>query len=187
MPRRRRGKNGAESVEDSTEDSTEDTSEPKEDTAKADGSGFTYILMGIAAVAVIGVVYVVKSKCICLIGFLQFTCQKAALFHRLWSIPPQANAFLIMVQKRRPQIEIATSIGRIASIDAANGFLYTGNPNDINSQVRYVVSNSTFSDPSGRPITLSSLRPSQRVRITHATTQTASIPPQTIAFHVQLL
>ena len=94
------------------------------------------------------------------------------------SIPPQANAFLIMVQKRRPQIE---------SIDAANGFLYTGNPNDINSQVRYVVSNSTFSDPSGRPITLSSLRPSQRVRITHATAQTASIPPQTIAFHVQLL
>lgn len=64
------------------------------------------------------------------------------------SIPPQANAFLIMVQRRRPQIEIATSIGRIASIDAANGFLYTGNPNDINSQVRYVVSNSTFSDPS---------------------------------------
>ena len=53
---------GVESVEDSTEDSTEDTSEPKEDTAKADGSGFTYILMGIAAVAVIGVVYVVKSK-----------------------------------------------------------------------------------------------------------------------------
>ena len=99
----------------------------------------------------------------------------------------KTNAFLIMVQKRRPQIEIATSIGRIASIDAANGFLYTGNPNDINSQVRYVVSNSTFSDPSGRPITLSSLRPSQRVRITHATTQTASIPPQTIAFHVQLL
>ena len=81
------------------------------------------------------------------------------------SIPPQANAFLIMVQKRRPQIEIATSIGRIASIDAANGFLYTGNPNDINSQVRYVVSNSTFSDPSGRPITLSSLRPRQRCRL----------------------
>lgn len=53
---------GTESVEDSTEESTEDTSDPKEDTAKADGSGFTYILMGIAAVAVIGVVYVVKSK-----------------------------------------------------------------------------------------------------------------------------
>jgi hypothetical protein len=55
-------KQGTESVEDSTEESTEDTSEPKEGTAKADGSGFTYILMGIAAVAVIGVVYVVKSK-----------------------------------------------------------------------------------------------------------------------------
>lgn len=53
---------GTESVEDSNEESTEDTSDPKEDTAKADGSSFTYILMGIAAVAVIGVVYVVKSK-----------------------------------------------------------------------------------------------------------------------------
>lgn len=53
---------GTESVEDSTEESTEDTSEPKEDTAKSDGSGFTYILMGVAAVVVIGVVYVVKSK-----------------------------------------------------------------------------------------------------------------------------
>lgn len=48
---------GAESVEDSTEDSTEDTSEPKEDTAKADGSGFTYVLMGIAAVAVIEAIF----------------------------------------------------------------------------------------------------------------------------------
>ena len=55
-------KQGTESVEDNIEESTEDTNEPKEDTAKADGSGFTYILMGIAAVAVIGVVYVVKVK-----------------------------------------------------------------------------------------------------------------------------
>ena len=55
-------KQGTESIEGSTEESTEDTSEPKEDTAKADGSGFTYILIGIAAVAVIGVVYVVKAK-----------------------------------------------------------------------------------------------------------------------------
>lgn len=53
---------GTESVEDSTEESTEDTSKPKEDTAKTDNSGFTYIIMGVAAVAVIGVVYVVKSK-----------------------------------------------------------------------------------------------------------------------------
>lgn len=60
-------KQGTENVEGSTEDSTtedgtEETSEPKEDTAKTDNSGFTYIIMGIAAVAVIGVVYVVKSK-----------------------------------------------------------------------------------------------------------------------------
>jgi len=55
-------KQGTESVEDSTEESTEDTSKPKEDTAKTDNFGFTYIIMGVAAVAVIGVVYVVKSK-----------------------------------------------------------------------------------------------------------------------------
>ena len=54
-------KQGAD-IEDSTEDSTEETSEPKEDSAKTDNAGFTYILMGVAAVAVIGVVYVVKSK-----------------------------------------------------------------------------------------------------------------------------
>ena len=53
---------GTERVEGSTEDGTEETSEPKEDTVKTDNSGFTYIIMGIAAVAVIGVVYVVKSK-----------------------------------------------------------------------------------------------------------------------------
>ena len=55
-------KQGTENVEGSTEDGTEETSEPKEDTAKTDNSGFTYIIMGVAAVAVIGVVYVVKSK-----------------------------------------------------------------------------------------------------------------------------
>ncbi len=55
-------KQETENVEGSTEDGTEETSEPKEDTAKTDNSGFTYIIMGAAAVAVIGVVYVVKSK-----------------------------------------------------------------------------------------------------------------------------
>ena len=55
-------KKQGENVEGSTEDSTEETSEPKEDTAKTDNSGFAYIIMGVAAVAVIGVVYVVKSK-----------------------------------------------------------------------------------------------------------------------------
>ena len=55
-------KKQGENVEGSTGDGTEETSEPKEDTAKTDNSGFTYIIMGVAAVAVIGVVYVVKSK-----------------------------------------------------------------------------------------------------------------------------
>lgn len=55
-------KQETENVEGSTEDDTEETSEPKADTVKTDNSGFTYIIMGVVAVAVIGVVYVVKSK-----------------------------------------------------------------------------------------------------------------------------
>ena len=55
-------KQRTESIEGSTEESTAETNEPQADTAKTDNSGFTYIIMGVAAVAVIGVVYVVKSK-----------------------------------------------------------------------------------------------------------------------------
>lgn len=103
------------------------------------------------------------------------------------SIPPQANAFLIVTQ-RRPQTASFVTTDRIASIDPANNFLYTGNPNDINRQTRFVITNETsITNRSGRPVSLHSLRPGQLVTITHANFQTASIPPQTTAFTVQLL
>ena len=103
------------------------------------------------------------------------------------SIPPQANAFLI-VAERAPQPPSSVTTGRIASVDPRNGFVYTGNPNDINSQTRFVVSDDTLiTDQLGRTIRLNALRPSQLVRITHANFQTASIPPQTTAFSIQLL
>lgn len=103
------------------------------------------------------------------------------------SMPPQANAFLITVLRQQHQ-ESSVSTGRIAFVDHRNNTVTTGNPNDINDQVRYVVTDTTaILDRMGRPISLRQLRPGQMVRITHANFQTASIPPQTTAFRIQLL
>ena len=55
-------KQDAETVEENTEESTEEASEPETTEQKQDGSGFAYLIMGIAAAAVIGVVYVIKAK-----------------------------------------------------------------------------------------------------------------------------
>ncbi len=103
------------------------------------------------------------------------------------SIPPQSNAFLIVARRER-QSSINFTTGRIASVDVKNNFLYTGNPNNINSQIRFVIPNhSVVRDRNGNPIDMRSLRPGQMVIVTHPNFQTASIPPQTTAFHVQLL
>lgn len=103
------------------------------------------------------------------------------------SNPPQSNAFLIMV-RRQVQPPSSVTTDRIARVDTMNRFLYTGNPRNINSQTRFVITDSTvILDRNGNPIRLWALRPGQMVRITHANFQTASIPPQTTAFYVQLI
>lgn len=103
------------------------------------------------------------------------------------SIPPQSNAFLIIARNEmRPSASVTTD--RIVSVDVNNRFIYTGNPNNINSQMRFVLPRTaTISDRNGNPTGLRFLRPGQLVRVTHATFQTASIPPQSTAFHVQVL
>ena len=103
------------------------------------------------------------------------------------SIPPQSNAFLIVVRRNvLPTTNVTTD--RVAMVDSNNRFLYTGNPNNINSQMRFVITNNTvILDRNGNPIALRFLRPGQMVRVTHANFQTASIPPQTTAFLVQQL
>ncbi|WP_312354851.1 hypothetical protein [Aminipila sp.] len=103
------------------------------------------------------------------------------------SIPPQSNAFLV-IARREFQCPLSVTVNRIAMIDVNNNFLYTGNPNNVDSQIRFVIPNSTIiSDQNGNPIDLDSLQQGQMVRVTHANFQTASIPPQTTAFHVQLI
>ena len=101
------------------------------------------------------------------------------------SIPPQARAYRItVINQNNSQI----TEGRVLSVDTRNNFFLTGNPNDIYSQMRFVVSDSTvIRDRRGRQIRLRDLRPGELVRVEHANFQTMSIPPQTTAFNVQVL
>jgi len=102
------------------------------------------------------------------------------------SIPPQSIAFRITVINQNSNSQITE--GRVLSVDTNNNFFLTGNPNDIYSQMRFVVSDSTvIRDRRGRQIRLRDLRPGEFVRVEHANFQTMSIPPQTTAFNVQVL
>lgn len=112
------------------------------------------------------------------------------------SIPPQTNAFFVMARRTAqppvlPPINPGppnTTTARIASVDPVNQLIVTGNRNNINSQARFIVNQATtITDRDGRLINLRALRPGQTVRIIHANFQTASIPPQTTAYHIQVL
>ncbi len=121
------------------------------------------------------------------------------------SMPPQANAYLVAVQRspeypvtptppqqqpvQRPQpLPSSMSTGRIIMVDFYNNYFITEDPNDLENQIRYNVnSTTTYTDWLGNPIRFQDLQPEQLARITHANFQTASIPPQTTAFHVQLI
>lgn len=108
------------------------------------------------------------------------------------SRPPQTNAFRIVVRQSAPHPapppRVSTTTDRIVSVDSRNGILITGSPNDINRQIRFIVTNETvILNSNGSRISLRSLRPGQRVRVTHADFMTLSIPPQTTAFRIQVL
>ncbi len=102
------------------------------------------------------------------------------------STPPQSKAFRIVAFIQTPMYRITTD--RIVSVDVVNGFLDTGNPDDVTDQMRFVVSRATeILDQDNNPIRFSSLQPGQLVRIQHANFQTASIPPQSTAYRIQLV
>lgn len=101
------------------------------------------------------------------------------------SIPPQSEAFVIVVRRGVAAVTDITT-DRIISVD--NNSILTGNANRINTQTRFIVtSNTVLRNRMGEPIGISDLRPGQRVRIIHANFQTASIPPQTTAFYIQII
>ena len=101
------------------------------------------------------------------------------------SIPPQARAYRITVIN---QMDTNITEGRVIDVDTNNGFLLTGRPNDIYSQMRFVITDATvIRDRRGRRIRLRDIRPGDFVVVEHANFQTMSIPPQTTAFDVQVL
>lgn len=107
------------------------------------------------------------------------------------SIPPQSRAFMITVVRENVNpLPVFPNIveDRIMEVDRNDNFLITGNPNDIMSQMRFVVDNSTdIFDRRGNRIRLRNLRPGQMVRVEHADFMTMSIPPQTTAFRIWVI
>lgn len=102
------------------------------------------------------------------------------------SVPPQSNAFRITVIKNNDNANMR--VDSVIGVDPNFNFLYTGNPDDIYSQMRFVVTDSTIiTDRRGRQIGLTDIRPGDTVRVEHANFQTASIPPQTTAFRIEVL
>ena len=102
------------------------------------------------------------------------------------SIPPQSRAFRIVVISR--EMPFIIKVDRVLKVDAKNNLLYTGSANNVYSQMKFIVTNTTIIlDRRGRRISLRSIRPGQLVKISHATFQTLSIPPQTTAYSIQVL
>lgn len=102
------------------------------------------------------------------------------------SNPPQSNAFRITVVGENEPFNV--TVGNVLSVDTTNNFLFTGRVNNINSVMRFVITDATrILDRRGNRISLRNLRPGQTVRVEHATFQTPSIPPQTTAFKVQVI
>ena len=102
------------------------------------------------------------------------------------SIPPQAQAFFIQVVRRANRTE--TTTGRILEVNTRNNFILVLRNQNPASAVRFnISSNTVILDFFGRRTSLSSLMPGLRVRVEHASFMTASIPPQTTAFTVQMI
>lgn len=102
------------------------------------------------------------------------------------STPPQSNAYRIVAFLPAPNIRVL--VDRITSIDTQNGFLYVGNPQNIADQIRFVISNMTqILDQNNNSIPLDSLQAGQMIRVEYGDIMTASIPPQTSAFLVQVV
>ncbi|MDF2615708.1 MAG: hypothetical protein K0Q47_363 [Sedimentibacter sp.] len=102
------------------------------------------------------------------------------------SMPPQSRAFRITVIDSIEESSVTE--GRVIDVDLRNRFLLAGNPNDIYSQIRFAITDSTvIRDRRGRQIRLRDLRTGDFVRVVHANFMTMSIPPQTTAYEVDVL
>ncbi len=108
------------------------------------------------------------------------------------SIPPQATAYLIRIIREtrpgRPPVREDMTTGRIWNVNRNNRSFDTITGQDFSTLTRFnVPEDARILNRMGRPISFSELMIGMRVRVTHANFMTASIPPQTTAFEVQIL
>lgn len=102
------------------------------------------------------------------------------------SIPPQAVAYTIQLLNRTPSYN--TTDGRIVNVNRANRFITVHTNSNISPIIRFnIAPDVIIMTPFGRATGISSLMPGMRVRITHATFMTLSIPPQTTAYRIQIM
>ena len=103
-----------------------------------------------------------------------------------FSIPPQSRAFRIIVVNKNVSSNITT--GRVVSIDCRKDVLDVVYSNGRSNLIRFIITDSTvILDRRGNRISLRNIMHGQRVRVEHANFQTASIPPQSPAFVVQMI
>ena len=102
------------------------------------------------------------------------------------SIPPQSQAFRIRVISRLENE--STSVGRVIEVNRQGNYILTMQNRNPSSIIRFNITPDTvILDPSGRKVCCARLLLGLRVRIQHAAFMTASIPPQTTAFVIQIL
>jgi len=103
--------------------------------------------------------------------------------------PPHADATLI-VARTYDQPPLNFIIDRIAKVDIDNSFLFTGDPNNTDNQIRFNISNiTTIRDKDSNPVPLRSLHPGLLVDVivAHTNFQNSVIPNEAEALHVQIL
>ena len=103
--------------------------------------------------------------------------------------PPQVDADLI-VARTYDQPPLSFVIDRIAKVDIDNSFLYTGDPNNTDNQIKFNISNiTTIRDKDSNPVPLRSLHPGLLVDVivAHTDFQNTIIPNEADALHVQVL
>ncbi len=102
------------------------------------------------------------------------------------SIPPQALAYTI--QLLNSTLSYNTTDGRIANVNHSDRFITVLANTNLSPIIRFnIAPDAIIMTPFGRATGISSLMPGMRVRITHATFMTLSIPPQTTAYRIQIM
>lgn len=102
------------------------------------------------------------------------------------SIPPQSQAFFIRVTQR-PNSNV-TSTGRIVEVNTERNYIMTASSRNPASVIQFnLAPNIVVLAASGKRIRLSMLMPGLQVKVEHANFMTASIPPQTTAYVIQVL